>query len=46
MKKRAFQISRYGWQPDLKGYFTLPYAYLSDNTLANDFWIIRVVQLT
>jgi len=32
--------SRWG----LKGYFTLPYAYLTDENLASDFWTIRVVQ--
>ncbi len=31
-----------GW--GLKGYFTLPYAYLTDENLASDFWTIRVVQ--
>ena len=28
----------------LKGYFTLPYAYLTDENLASDFWTIRVVE--
>ncbi len=28
----------------LKGYFTLPYAYLTDENLASDYWTIRVVQ--
>ncbi|SRR5581483_9120866 len=28
----------------MKGYFTLPYAYVTDNNLADDFWTIRVVQ--
>ena len=28
----------------IKGYFTIPYAYLADNNLADDFWTIRVVQ--
>jgi C1A family cysteine protease len=28
----------------MKGYFTLPYAYVADNNLADDFWTIRVVQ--
>jgi C1A family cysteine protease len=30
-----------GW--GMKGYFTLPYAYLLDPNLASDFWTIRVV---
>jgi len=28
----------------MKGYFTLPYAYVTDDNLANDFWTIRIVQ--
>jgi C1A family cysteine protease len=31
-----------GW--GLKGYFTLPYAYLTQSSLSSDFWTIRVVQ--
>ncbi len=27
----------------LQGYFTLPYAYLTDRNLADDFWTIRLV---
>jgi C1A family cysteine protease len=30
-----------GW--GMKGYFTLPYAYLLEPNLASDFWTIRVV---
>ena len=26
------------------GYFTMPYAYLTDGNLADDFWVIRVVR--
>jgi C1A family cysteine protease len=26
-----------------KGYFTMPYAYLTDNNLSDDFWTIRLV---
>lgn len=28
----------------MKGYFTIPYAYLSDRNLADDFWTIRRVE--
>ncbi|HVN47563.1 MAG TPA: peptidase, partial [Bacteroidota bacterium] len=28
----------------LKGYFTLPYTYVLDENLSDDFWTIRVVQ--
>jgi C1A family cysteine protease len=27
----------------MKGYFTMPYAYLLTTTLSSDFWTIRVV---
>ena len=30
-----------GW--GMEGYFTIPYAYLTDNNLADDFWTIRIV---
>jgi|SRR5579859_2064749 len=28
----------------MQGYFTLPYAYLTDSNLASDFWTVRIVQ--
>ncbi len=28
----------------MKGYFTLPYAYVTESNLADDFWTIRLVQ--
>jgi C1A family cysteine protease len=28
----------------MQGDFTLPYAYLMDSTLANDFWTIRMLE--
>jgi C1A family cysteine protease len=31
-----------GW--GMKGYFTLPYAYVTDDNLASDFWTIRIIQ--
>ena len=31
-----------GW--GIKGYFTMPYAYLTDENLSDDFWTIRVVK--
>jgi len=33
-----------GW--GLGGYFTLPYAYLTDANLADDFWTVRMVAKT
>jgi C1A family cysteine protease len=34
----------WGGKWGMKGYFTLPYAYLTDENLASDFWTIRIVQ--
>jgi C1A family cysteine protease len=34
----------WGGKWGMAGYFTLPYAYLTDENLASDFWTIRVVQ--
>lgn len=39
-------LVRNSWGPawGMKGYFTLPYAYLLDDNLSDDFWTIRAVK--
>lgn len=43
-KAQRFMV-RNSWGPDwgLHGYFSMPYAYLLDSNLADDFWTIRSV---
>jgi C1A family cysteine protease len=39
-------IVRNSWGPDwaTKGYYTMPYAYLLDENLSDDFWVIKLVE--
>ena len=36
--------SKWGKDWGIKGYFTIPYAYLTDSNLADDFWTIRILK--
>jgi C1A family cysteine protease len=45
LKRRWFLCrNRWGTSWGMRGYFTIPFAYLTDSDLCADFWTIRVVQ--
>jgi len=42
-QQRFLVRNSWGANWGMEGYFTLPYAYLTDNNLSDDFWTVRLV---
>lgn len=42
--KRFIARNSYGAKWGIKGYFTIPYDYLLDTNLSDDFWTVRIVE--
>ena len=40
-KKRFLVRNSWGSGWGMKGYFTMPYPYLADRNLSDDFWTVR-----
>jgi C1A family cysteine protease len=43
-KQRFIVMNSWGTGWGKKGFFTMPYAYMTDSNLADDLWTVRIVE--
>jgi len=43
-RQRVLVRNSWGARWGMRGYFTMPYAYVSSRDLADDFWTVRAVE--
>ena len=43
--QRFLVMNSWGTDWGQKGFFTIPYSYLTNDNLADDFWTIRVIEI-